>query len=162
MEINIYDPPIPPRIPRCYVMTAVIKSFKGRRDVDVHLFKPELDEAERDSYEWDDVVGDPMHPDVYSDPERTKLVVMEAFTRDEVDAIIQYFKDRYADRMASVNASPMIFPVPQGMPPLSAMPEGKSIGFIRFNQVPQYPLSFALHGMYDLEEHQPLAPESLA
>lgn len=156
MIVNFYEPPTPPKTPRCYVVTVVIKSFHGRKNVEVHLFKPEFDPAERDAIEWDDLIGDPMHPDVYADPERTKLVVMESFTRPEVERLAAYFKERYDDKMESINASPMQFPVPQGMPPLSAMPEGQNIGFIKFSQVPHYNLPFAVHGMYDLAEHEPI------
>lgn len=159
MQINVYNSPTPPPVERCHVMTMVVKSFKGRRDVDVHLFRPDFDPAEAEAIDWNPLIGDPMHPDLNDDPELPRRIVMEAFTAEERDQVVEYLKERYEGKLESINASPMGFPVPLGMPPLSAMPEGKTIGFIRFEKTPRYPLPFAMHGMYDLAQHEPLAPE---
>ncbi|MFW5734595.1 MAG: hypothetical protein ACOCWR_05995 [Oceanidesulfovibrio sp.] len=156
MEINLNTTEKTPPVERVHFITITINSFKGRRDVEVHLFRPDFDEAEMASYDWDKLLGDAIHPEMPADPELSKRVLMEAFTAEERDQVIEYIKDRYADRVSVVNSGPVDLPVPLGLPPLSDLPEGKTIGFIRFDQIPNYPLSFTLRGMYDLAQHEPL------
>ncbi len=155
MEVNITEAENP-LVPRIYFITMVIKSFKGRRDVEVHLFRPDFDEAEMQSYDWNALLGDALHPNIPADPDKSVKVLMEAFTREERDAVLEYLKTRYADRLEEINTGPVDLPVPLGLPPLSELPEGKTIGFIRLDQTPNYPLSFAVRGMYDLAQHDPL------
>jgi hypothetical protein len=88
----------------------------------------------------------------------SRIVVLESFTREEMDQIVAYLSTRYADRLTRISVNSLEFPVPAGLLPLSSMPEGKDIGRIRFEIVPRYPLSFAVHGLYDLSQHKPMAP----
>jgi hypothetical protein len=87
-------------------------------------------------------------------------VVLESFTREEMDQIVAYLATRYADRLTRISVNSLEFPVPGGLLPLSSMPEGKDIGRIRFEIVPHYPLPFSVHGLYDLSQHKPMAPDS--
>ena len=140
---------------RAYVISMVIKSFKGRRNVEVHLFRPKYDEAEQNAYDWNNLLGDPIEPGM-DDPIGSRKVMLEAFTKEERDIILEYLKAHYDDRVSEVNAQPMNFPIPVGLNPLSAIPEGKTIGLIRFSKLPHYNLDFPLSGLYDLSQAQPL------
>ena len=46
-------------------------------------------------------------------------------------------------------------PVPFGVAPLAGIGEGKTTGFIRFDAVRDYPLSFPAQGFYDLANQKP-------
>ena len=140
---------------RAFVISIVIRSFKGRRNVEVHLFRPEYDEAAQDAYSWENLLGNPVEPGK-DDPTGSRKVMLEAFTKAERDAILTYLQDHYEDRVTEVNAQPMNFPIPLGLTPLSAIPEGKTIGLIRFSQLPNYDLGFSLSGLYDLSQAEPL------
>ncbi|WP_028587087.1 hypothetical protein [Desulfocurvus vexinensis] len=143
---------------RAYVMTMTIKTFKGRRNVKVHLFRPGAGEAEYAAYAWNNLLGDAIEPG-QDDPEGSKRVLLEAFTKAERDQVLAYIQERYADRVSEATARPMSFPIPKGLTPLSAIPEGKSIGLVRFSDLPNYPLPFPMHGLYDLSQHEPLLEE---
>jgi len=143
---------------RAYVMTMTIKTFKGRRDVKVHLFRPGASEAEYAAYTWANLLGDAIEPG-QDDPEGSKRVLLEAFTKAERDLVLDYITQRYADRVSEVTSRPMNFPIPKGLTPLSAIPEGKNIGMVRFSDLPNYPLPFLMHGLYDLSQHEPLLEE---
>ncbi|BBD07510.1 hypothetical protein [Desulfovibrio ferrophilus] len=143
---------------RAYVMTMTIKSFKGRKNVQVHLFRPEFSEEEFNSYNWDGLLGDPVEPDL-TDPEGSKKLMLEAFTKEERDQIFDYIERRYEDRVIEATSAPMSFPIPTGLSPLSAVPEGKTIGLIRFSQLPNFDLPFPMHGLYDLSQAEPLVEE---
>lgn len=158
MQIHSVSSERPLPADRAYVMTMTINSFKGRRNVTVHLFRPEYDEAEQGEYTWEHLLGDAIEPGVDA-VEGSQKVLLEAFTKDERDAIIEYVKDKYADRVSEVEARPMSFPIPKGLTPLSAIPEGKSIGLVRFSKLPNFDLPFSLHGLYDLSQHEPLVDE---
>lgn len=140
---------------RAYVISVIINSFKGRKNVEVHLFRPECDQSEYDEYVWEHLLGDSVEPGC-NDPEGSKKVLLEAFTQQERDQIFEYIQEHYRDRISEVSARPMSFPIPVGLPPLSSIPEGKSIGIIRFSDIPNYSLPFPVHGLYDLSQSEPL------
>lgn len=158
MQIHSVSSTQPLPADRAFVMTMTIKCFKGRKNVMVHLFRPEFDEAEYAEYAWDALLCDPVEPG-QDDPEGSKRVLLEAFTKDERDSIFEYIKSRYEDRVSEANASPMSFPIPKGLSPLSAIPEGKTIGLIRFSQLPNFDLPFPLSGLYDLSQAEPLCED---
>ncbi|TVM24792.1 hypothetical protein DQK91_23295, partial [Oceanidesulfovibrio marinus] len=83
-------------------------------------------------------------------------VLMESFTADERYLVIDYINEHYADSVSVLNSEPVNLPVPMGLQPLSQLPEGKTIGFIRCNQIPHYSLPFKLRGKHDLAQHEPL------
>ena len=90
------------------------------------------------------------------DLEKSKCILLESFTEEERDQIVEYLKDRYGDRLESINSGPMDLPIPLGLPSLSSIPGGKTIGFIHFETIPKYTLPFPVHGFYDLAQHKPL------
>lgn len=157
MELDIIEYDFPPEIDRGFSVSMIIKSFKGRRNVEVHLFRPEWDEAEEADYRWDQLLGDPVSPDVVADPAGSRKVFMESFTPGERDAIIAFLKETYADKLVSIVSRPLSFPIPLGLVPLSSIPEGKDIGIIRFEKIPSYRLGIPMHGLYDLSQHEPMA-----
>jgi hypothetical protein len=134
----------------------VIKSFKGRRDVEVHLFRPEWNDADETEIKWDNLFGGPATLDAVPNEERDRKIILESFTVEERDQVVDYLKDHYSSRLESIFSTPMEFPVPTGLPPLSSITEGKDIGLIKFEKVPHFDLPFALRGLYNLGAHRPL------
>lgn len=159
MEIEIIPPEHDLPVERAYVVSMIIKSFKGRKDVEVHLFRTEYDESELEQYDWKELVGDQYTPDSPIDPDSSLRVMLEAFTAEERDKLIEYLNERYDTRVSKITSCPLGFPIPMGLPPLSAIPEGKTIGFVRFEKIPNYTLPFQVHGFYDLSQHEPLLHE---
>lgn len=158
MQIHSHTSAQPLPVERAYVLSVTIKSFKGRRDVEVHLFRTEYNENEEQDYTWQNLLGQPVDAS-HTDDKGSRQVLLEAFTKEERDQIIDYLKERYSDRLGEINAHPMDFPIPLGLAPLSSFPEGQTIGFIRFNRIPNYSLPFSFHGLYDLAQHEPVVNE---
>jgi len=156
MEIDIVTAQEALPIDRAWSISIVIKSFKGRRDVEVHLFRPCWDSLEEDIYDWDKILGDPMHPDMDCDNASARKLVMESFTPEERDALVTYLKERYAGKLGAIRSCPIDFPVPQGIAALSDLTEGKDIGFVHFDKIPNYTLPFAVRGFFDLSQHSPM------
>ncbi len=156
MEIDI----VPAReflpVDRAWSLSIVIKSFKGRKDVEVHLFRPTWDALEEEAYDWDKIMGDPMHPDMDCDNASARKLVMESFTPEERDQLVTYLNERYTDKLAAIRSCPIDFPVPQGIAALSDLTEGKDIGFVHFDKIPHYTLSFPVRGFFDLSQHSPM------
>ena len=160
MNIEIIPTTTPLPVERAYAISMVIKSFKGRKNVEVHLFRPEYTEEDVKSFPWVDLIADPSMSGPVEDASGSARIVLESFTEAERDAIVEYLKERYADRMESLTAAPMDFPIPRGLTALSEVPEGKTFGVIRFEKVPHYNLSFPVHGLYDLAQHEPIIADS--
>lgn len=152
--IQIENGEIP--IQRGYALSMIIKSFKGRRDVEVHLFRPEWNDADETEIKWDNIFGSPAALDAVPNEEKDRKIILESFTKDERDQVVDYLKDHYSSRLESIFSTPMEFPVPTGLPPLSSITEGKDIGLIKFEKVPHFDLPFALRGLYNLGAHRPL------
>ncbi len=152
MEIIRIDPPMLP-CPRGRTAQITIKSFKGRKNVDVHLFRPQGDDAE-DSAAWPwEALIEPGDPQSVA---QTREVILESFTEEELEAIVEYIANRYGERLTALRTNALPFPLPPGIRPLRSIPEGKDIGRIRFEQVPGYRLAFPVHGLYNLAQHEPL------
>lgn len=150
---------------RVYSISIIIRSFKGRRNVQAHLFRTGIDFEELHSSDLTECIDaeTPEKANAHCLPgsmEDTKRMVLENFTEQERDIIIKYLEKRYGNRLEAVTASPISFPVPKGTMPLCSIPEGKSMGFIRFDDMPDYPLSFSFRGFYDLDQHEPLVTDS--
>jgi hypothetical protein len=156
MELNIITPEIELPVSRSHVMSMIIKSFKGRRNVEVHLYRAKWSPEELESYPWDDLLGEPIHTDAAIPPDNSKKVLMEAFTLEERDQVVAYLRDRYGEKLESITACPLDFPIPKGLAALSDAPEGKSVGRLYLETVPQFTLPFPVHGLYDLSQHEPL------
>ena len=147
--------------PRVYSMSVIIKSFKGRKNVQAHLFRYGISSDELKNMETEGCIETDRSkyshlPHLNGSLEDTKHMVLENFTAQERDHIIKYLEKRYASRLEAIEAGPVIFPIPQGTMPLCSIPEGKSMGFIKFESVPDYPLPFNFRGFYDLDQHEPL------
>lgn len=140
--------------PRGYAATICIRCFKGRRDVLVHLFRPTWELQEERDYPWESCIDT---DSAAANPQsNSREVLLESFSRQELDTVTAYLAQRYADRLVCMTTTSLSFPVPAGLIPLRAMPEGKDMGRIRFDIVPGYPLPFSVHGFYDLRQHKPM------
>jgi len=159
MEICIVPPAEKPPVDRAYTVTMTIRNFKGRKDVEVHLFRPvdqAIFERENDAYPWHTLLDDPLNPNMDYDPLSARRVILEAFTAAERDQLVDYLKQRYADKLECIDSCSMDFPIPLGLTALSDLGEGKSVGFIHLDRTPNYPLGFPVRGYFDLSEHKPL------
>ncbi|MCG8529120.1 MAG: hypothetical protein MI749_00480 [Desulfovibrionales bacterium] len=149
---------------RVYSMYIIIRSFKGRKNVQAHLFRYGISSEDLSKFDPTGCI-DTIEPTssnkayLSGSMEDTKHMVLESFTEKERDAVIQYLKKRYVSRLDFIEATPLSFPVPKGTMPLCSIPEGKSMGFIRFENMPGYPLPFSFRGFYDLDQHEPITYE---
>lgn len=157
MDINIATPDTQPPTRLFNSLSMVIKSFKGRRDVEVHLFRAAWDEEMEKKEEWGSLIAST--PDSPADKEGSRMVVMESFTDDERDRIVKYLKEQYSTRLTAIRSIPLSFPVPAGLCGLSQLEPTKNVGFIEFEKIPSYPLDIPLKGLYDLSQHPPIAEE---
>jgi hypothetical protein len=135
-----------------------IKSFKGRRNVEVHLFRADWTKNDEENQDWNTLIGPPLDPAV-PDKSGSKRIIMESFTTEERDHIISYLKEQYSTRLTAISSTPLTFPVPAGLSGLSQLEAGKDIGFIEFNKIPSYSLDIPMKGLYDLSQHSPIADE---
>jgi hypothetical protein len=142
-------------IDRAHALSMTIKSFKGRRDVEVHLFRHTWDPEEEEAIDWDQLLAAQGMSEA-EEAAGSRRVILEALTNDERDRIVGYLKEHYGTRLAAINSAPIPFPVPIGLIALSDMSEGKTIGFIHFERIPHYDLGIPLRGFYDLGQHPPI------
>ncbi len=142
-----------PHIDRGYVISMVISSFKGYRDVEVHLFRPEWPADEEAIYDWGSLLGDPIRPEQSVDPTGSRKVLLETFNAEEKDRLVEYLSQRYESRLESITARTLQFPIPMGLTPLSEVPEQGTIGKIHFEKIPNANLDFPVHGIFDLSRH---------
>lgn len=156
MNLNIVAPDHEPPVSRAHVLTMTIKSFKGRRNVEVHLYRAAWPLREMNEYAWDDLLGEVEHPEEGIAPENSRKVLLEAFTAEERDQVIAYLQRRYGSKLESIASCALNFPIPQGLAALADVAEGKSVGRIRLDSVPHYDLPFPVHGLYDLNQHEPI------
>jgi len=155
MDIDIISPQSPPPVAQAHTMSMLVKSFKGRRNVEVHLFRGRWSEAEEAALPWSELIDGP----VPRPGEAARRVVMEAFTDAERDRIVDYLKAQYSTRLAAIRSAPLGFPVPAGLCGLSEAQPGKSVGFIEFEKIPSYRLNIPLRGFFDLSQHPPIVQE---
>lgn len=155
MDIDIIPPDTSLPIDRAFALSMTIKSFKGRRDVEVHLFRHSWDPEEEEAIDWDKLLA---APGMNEAPEAagSRHVILEALTAEERDAVVAYLKEHYASRLTAITSGPIPFPVPVGLMALSDMTEGKTIGFIHFERIPHFALGIPLRGFYDLGQHPPI------
>ncbi len=142
-------------IDRAHALSMTIKSFKGRRDVEVHLFRHAWDPEEEQAIDWDQLLAAQGMSEA-EEASGSRRVILEALTAEERDRIVDYLKEHYAGRLTSILSMPVPFPVPVGLVALSDMSEGKTIGFIHFERIPHFDLGIALRGFYDLGQHPPI------
>jgi hypothetical protein len=158
MDISINTPASPLPCQRAYSLSMVIRSFKGRRDVEVHLFRSRWNRSEESESDYTGLIEqDPSAPKTVL-PEGRK-VILESFTADERDLIVNYLKEQYSTRLTAIRSNPLNFPVPAGLAGFTEVQPGKDAGFIEFKKIPSYPLEFPLKGYFDLSRHLPLVNE---
>ncbi|WP_319466606.1 hypothetical protein [uncultured Pseudodesulfovibrio sp.] len=154
MDIDIINSDSPAPTQYAHTLSMVIKSFKGRRDVEVHLFRGAWTAEDEKDENWTALLSSSDSSDNDS-----RRVVMEAFTETERDRIVSYLKEQYSTRLTAIRSRPLSFPVPEGMPGLSQLEAGKNVGFIEFEKIPSYSLDIPLRGLYDLSQHLPIVQE---
>lgn len=155
MEITITEPAAPLPTQRAYALSMTIRTFKGRSDVQVHLFRPSWEQSEETAFQWSELIQSASEADMAA----SRKVILEAFTKDECDQIVSYLKEHYSSRLTAIHGAPMEFPVPAGLPALCDCTEGKSVGFIRFEKIPHFDLPLELRGLYDLSCHEPIVQD---
>ena len=156
MKPNIIEPNQEPPIDRVWSISMIINSFKGRKEVEVYLFRPSWHPEEDEAYEWNQILGGNARSGQEISEKNARMVVLESFTIEERDQILEYLMEHYQTRLGGITARPLEFPIPLDIPPLSVIPEGKSVGFIRFEKIPHFSLPFAMRGLYDLSRHKPM------
>lgn len=155
MDITITQPNTPLPTQYAHSLSMVIKSFKGRRNVEVHLFRGSWEPSLEDEINWSDLIASGES----TDTEGSRKVIMESFSSNERDRIINYLKGQYSTRLTTIRSTPLSFPVPAGLSGLSQLASDKSIGFIEFEKIPSYNLDLPLKGLYDLSQHPPIVEE---
>ena len=157
MDITINTPASPPPCERAYSLSMVIRSFKGRRDVEVHLFRAQWDRKEESETDFSRLAE--YNPATEGCVPDSRRVILESFTADERDLIVKYLKEQYSTRLTAIKSNPLAFPVPAGLAGFTEVQQGKDAGFIEFGKIPSYPLAFPLKGYFDLSQHPPLAED---
>ena len=147
-------------IDRVFIVAATLSTFKGCRHLDVQIFRPGATDAEVEAIKGLGLVA-PADPSVPAEvlqgatEEAALRCVLESFTAEESHALVEYLEKRYADQIEKITVCPLDLPVPFGVAPLAGINEGKTTGFIRFDAVRDYPLSFPAQGFYDLASQKP-------
>ncbi len=129
--MDILAPAQEPPVPRAYVLSMVILSFKGRRDVDGAPVPARRGPGrDRGTGPGDRLLGAPLTPGRRDDPAGSRRLLLEAFTADERHQVVDYLKARYGDRVGAITGQTLDFhPCPGPAPPLRH-PEGRTVGFI--------------------------------
>ncbi|MCR5561794.1 MAG: hypothetical protein K6F46_00260, partial [Desulfovibrio sp.] len=146
-------------ISRIYMMGAILKRFKGHTNVEIQIFRHGADDAELAALQGKNLVG-PADPEVPPEAlagateEAALRCLLEAFTKEEADALTDWLQTRYADQISDVYVSPLDLPIPLGVGPLGLVPSGRTDGFICFDAVRGYPLPFVARGYYDLASQE--------
>jgi len=142
-----------PPVDRGYAISMVIATFRGHANVEVHLFRPYWDEEEYHSYAWEELIGGAVTDDHPSRAEDAKKVILETFSADESQRLMDYLVERYGDRLSEIRCNVLEFPVPLDLVPLSSAQKTESVGKLDLNRIPNYPLDFPVRGIYDLSRH---------
>lgn len=148
-----------PPVDRGYAVSMVIRKFKGHADVEVHLFRPSWDEEDYGRYPWEELIGGAVSEDRAENPENSKDVILETFTADESQRLIDYLRHRYADRLACIRCTVLDFPVPLDLTPLSRIQVTGTVGRMDLDRIPNYSLDFPVKGIYDLSRHERIEDE---
>ncbi len=159
MDVTIIPPEGVLQEERAFSLSMTVRTFKGRRDVDIHLFRHSWDQAEEQAYDWDTLIGPPLDVDTPVSPVETagsRLVLLESFTRKERDMIVDFLTQQYQDRLTAIRSRPLTFPIPSGLTGLSQVRAGENIGLVDFSRIHSYTLPIPLRGLYDLNQHKPI------
>ena len=142
-----------PPVDRGYAISMVIATFRGHANVEVHLFRPTWDEGDYHSYPWEELIGGAVTDNLSSRAEDAKRVMLETFTADESQRLMDYLAERYRDRLTEIRCNVLEFPVPLDLVPLSSAQVTESVGMLELDRIPNYPLDFPVRGIYDLSRH---------
>lgn len=156
MKVTLLMPDTHLPVERAFSLSMTVRVFKGRRDVDIHLFRASWDPEEEQAHDWDALIGPPLAPDAPDDPAGSRLVLLESFTRQERDSIAAFLAEQYKDRLEAIFSCPLSFPIPAGLVGLSQIRAGKGVGLVDFSRLRNYTLSIPLRGLYDLNQHKPI------
>jgi len=154
MQPEIHTDSKTPPVNRGYAVSMVIKAFKGHADVEVYLFRPFWDEEEYGAYPWEELIGGAVSEDRAEDPKNGKDVILETFSAEESERLIEYLRKRYWEKLSSIHCSVLDFPVPLDLTPLSSIQTTDTIGRMDLDKIPNYPLDFPVKGIYDLSRHE--------
>ena len=154
MNANSNKPENPFPVDLGNAISIVIEYFRGYQNVEVHLFKPSWEEKLEQEIDWDSILGAPVRDESLSDPLRSRKVLLETFSSQETDSLVNYLQSYYESRLNSIHTQMIGSPIPKDLIPLSEVPESEKIGIIRFEDHSNYPLSFPVHGIYDLSKHE--------
>ena len=157
MDITITAPQSPLPFARAHSLSMVIRSFKGRRDVEVYLFRSRWDASEASDPVLSTLVetGTPAS----GSGRDSRTIILESFTEGERDTIVEYLKEQYSTRLTAITSTVLPFPIPAGLPGFTEIQASKDGGFIEFEKIPSYPLKFPLKGYFDLSQHRPIADD---
>ncbi|MFO7597184.1 MAG: hypothetical protein R6W92_12690 [Desulfocurvibacter africanus] len=159
MDVTIIPPDSELPVERAFSLSMTVRTFKGRRDVDIHLFRHTWNPAEEQDYDWDALIGPPIATDSSVSPAEvagSRLVLLESFTREERDLIVDFLTRQYQDRLTAILSRPLTFPIPAGLTGLSQVRAGENIGLVDFSRIRSYTLPIPLRGLYDLNQHKPI------
>ena len=157
-EIIIPSPGTARPVERCWALSMTVTAFKGRRDVDVHLFRHKWSRTEAETLLWSELIGPPLvdSPLLSDDPDSSRRVLLESFTTEERDRIVAFLRTTYLGRLTRIASCPLSFPIPAGLVPLSDIRPGKTVGLVDFARIQRYTLDIPLRGLFDLAQHKPL------
>lgn len=159
MDVTIIPPDSELPVERALSLSMTVRTFKGRRDVDIHLFRHTWDPTEEQAYDWDALIGPPLATDApvgSAETTGSRLVLLESFTREERDLIVDFLTQQYRDRLTAIRSRALTFPIPAGLTGLSQVRAGENIGLVDFSRIRSYTLPIPLRGLYDLNQHKPI------
>jgi len=162
MDVTLIPPEAELPVERAFSLSMKVRTFKGRRSVEIHLFRPSWERTEEQDHDWDTLIGPPLHAhdtgerNSLPSADSSRLVLLESFTRQERDSIVAFLSAQYSDRLEAIFSCPLSFPIPAGLLGLSQVKAGKNIGLIDFSRLRSYDLPISLRGLFDLNQHKPI------
>ena len=155
MEFTFIEAPANAPIPRIYVASMLLAEFKGRRNVEAHIFRHSWAPEELEELAALDLVGPPdpgMPAQLVEGATREAALkcVLEAFTKEEIQKLAAHLKERHGAQILSLRAAPLQLPAPLGVGPLGELPTGAESGFIKLDKAPGYDLPFLAWAYYEL------------
>lgn len=158
MQVYRREAETQPPVERVYIASAILANFKGRKNVEVQLFRSNYQDSELEDLRGKNLVsgeGSDIPQEILTGATEDAALrcLLEAFTKSECNQLETYLKERYPDQIVQLDIAPLPLPLPLGLGPLAELPQGEQSGFINFDQAPGYALPFRVKGWYDLEQH---------
>lgn len=142
-------------LPRRYIAVATLNNFRGKKNVEAHIFRTGATDEEMESIRGRELVSPP-DPSVPAEvlkgatEDMALACLLEAFTREEALKLASYLENRYKTQISRLEICPMTLPAPFGIGPLSMIPEGETSGFINFDKASDFNLGFSFKAYYEL------------